>query len=48
MDDDSSVSLGVVYRTIQDRAKGLRKSGRYDLILKAMDYARAKYKKPEL
>lgn len=48
MNDDKFASLGVVYRTIQDKAKELRKSGRHDLILKAMDYARANYPKPEL
>ena len=48
MNDSKSASLGVIFRTIQDRAKVLRKSGRYGLILKAMDYVRAEYQKPEL
>ncbi len=43
--DDGSSEEGVVFRMIRDRAAQLRNAGKYDLILKAMDYVREGYGK---
>ena len=42
-EDDRSNVEGVVFRQIRTRAAQLRKEDKYGLILKAMDYVRAKY-----
>jgi hypothetical protein len=45
-DDAPDATIGVVFRTLQDWAKGIREY-RPDLILKAIEYVREKYSKPE-
>ena len=42
-EDNLSSAEGEVFRQLQHKATELRKAGRYDLILKALDYVREKY-----
>ena len=46
--DDCSSEEGEVFRLIQHKAGGLRRAGRYDLILRALDYVREEYPKSEI
>ncbi len=42
-EDKSDATIGVVNRTMQNKARRIRSEKRYDLILAAMDYERKKY-----
>lgn len=44
-DDDPHSERSELFKLIQNRSADLRKENRYDLILKALDYVREKYKK---
>ena len=47
-EDQPGPGHGEVYKRILIKAKGLREQGRYDLILKALDYVRDKYPAPKI
>ena len=38
-----STGFGVVFRDVQEKSRGLRKAGRYDLVLRAIQHVRENY-----